>query len=424
MSAWTEVPPIAARHEGWLACSNVGVSSGDQFSAKATALGYAYQFRYALLTALRRQQGGLGWTIALEAVDDIEVEGLARGDGELLQLKHRAAGTVLSDGSVDLWKTLRVWSVAVDRGVLIPTDATLLLVTTSSVAPGTVCEALSAEPAGRDNAVLAGRLEATARTSKNNALLSAHEAFLKLSEVQRADLLSAVRIVQGAPDIEEVDDQIRSLARLAVRPSQVESFVSRLEGWWNRRCLRQLTGSLPAAVHGNEFDGEFSALREQFHHDSLPIDHDVADVQVETDSYRDRIFIRQLDLAGVGGRRLLSAVRDYHRAFVQRSRWSEEGLLDYGELDRYERRLHESWQIIFERTREELGDQATDDLQVRAAKAVYAWAEDADIPIRPACGEGFISRGSLHLLADCMRVGWHPEFELRLARLIEQPTSS
>ena len=396
------------------------MNGGNQFTAAAAALGYAYQFRYALLVAMGRQQTGLGWTLALEAADDIEVDGVSGGDAELLQLKHRAEGTVLTDGSSDLWKTIRVWSSAAANGSLVPKDASLLLITTASVSAGSVCEELVADPAGRDSSHLAARLSAIADASESDELKAAHSAFLALDEGQRTDLIASVRVIPSAPDIDEVDDQIRSLARLAVRGPQVESFVSRLEGWWNRRCLRQLVDGLDHAVQGDEFDGHLSDLREQFQQDNLPIDDDVAEERPELDAFHDRLFVRQLDLVGLNMARLLIAVRDYHRAFVQRSRWSEEGLLEYGELDRYERRLQESWEIIFERARDELGDDATDELKAEAARFVYAWAEDADFPIRPACGEGFISRGSFHVLADDMRVGWHPDFELRLATVIEQ----
>ena len=38
------------------------------------------------------------------------------------------------------------------------------------------------------------------------------------------------------------------------------------------------------------------------------------------------------------------AIRDYYRAFEQRSRWAREDFLVDGELENYERELVEAWQ--------------------------------------------------------------------------------
>ncbi len=388
----------------------------NRFSATAASLGYAYQFRYALLVALKRQQTGPDWAMAIEAADDLEYSG--GGDDALVQLKHRAPGTLLADGSPDLWKTLRVWSEALGAGRLRLPATRLMLATTAGTSAGSICAALAAPSAERDNADLASQLSEVASKSGNKALTAAHSSFLKLSEDQRCQLVNSILVVEQSPNIEDVDSDIRSLARLMVRSSFLDAFMERLEGWWNRRCLSQMVGGLAHAVQGDDFDAYLSDLREQFHLDNLPIDDDVADERPEIDPFLDRVFCQQLTLMDLGATRLALAVRDYHRAFVQRSRWSHLGLLQYGELGRYERRLVEAWELLFERKREELGDVASNEMKVATAREIYEWAETADFPIRPACTEGFVSRGSLHMLADGMQVGWHPDFELQLTTIL------
>ena len=391
--------------------------SEGQFTAKAASLGYAYQFRYALLLALKRHQTGPNWAIATEAADDLEC--VSDNDDAILQLKHRAAGTSLTDGSVDLWKTLRVWSEALSAGTLRLPETQLALVTTASASPNTACASLTAECRSRkDDTAIAGRLRYVAQASSNTALETAHAAYLRITHDQQAELVAGILILSDSPDIGQVDDKIRALARLMVREAYLDAFMERLEGWWNRRCLRQLVRGFGAAVQGDEFDALLSELREEFHQDNLPIDDDIADERPEIEPFLQEVFCRQLALIELGVSRLAIAVRDYHRAFVQRSRWSHGGLLQYGELDRYERRLREAWELLFERTKEELGSSATDQMKLAAAKNIYAWAEGADFPIRPACTEGFVSRGSLHMLADKQEVGWHPDFELRLAEIL------
>jgi hypothetical protein len=85
------------------------------------------------------------------------------------------------------------------------------------------------------------------------------------------------------------------------------------------------------------------------------------------------------------------------------------------DLRKYERRLIEEWELVFEAMRDEIGDAATEEAKERAARSVLEWAERATISIRPNVTEPFVSRGSFHMLSDELRIGWHPEFRNRLA---------
>ena len=89
-------------------------------SAAQSAAGYLYQARLALAECLRYAYDDFSVEIAIEKLDDVSFE----KDGtalELLQTKHhlKKAGD-LSDGSVDLWKTLRVWAQAVKADPSLP----------------------------------------------------------------------------------------------------------------------------------------------------------------------------------------------------------------------------------------------------------------------------------------------------------------
>lgn len=392
--------------------------TANRFSAKAAALGYSYQYRYALWTALDRHQTGVGWSISVETIDDLVTE----SDGErldLLQLKHRADGTTITDGAPDLWKSIRIWAEAFARGQFTFTDYNLYLVTTSNVAAASACEKLAADSEARDNASIAAALRTTAAESENESLQPAFKAFLDLSEADAKSLISRVHLLPQSHNIEDAGDKIRAIARYAAREEHLDAFVERLEGWWNARCIEQLLEHSPQVVTGVEFDGFISDLRDQFRGDNLPIDEDVLTDYPEVSEFLDHMFCKQLDLIDIAPSRIAIAVREFHRAFVQRSRWSHRGLIEFGELGRYENRLREEWEIIFEQKKDELGPAAAEANMLNVAKAVYNWAETVTCPIRPACTEGFVSRGTLHKLADDLEIGWHPEFELRLATAIE-----
>ena len=125
-------------------------------------------------------------------------------------------------------------------------------------------------------------------------------------------------------------------------------------------------------------------------------------------------------LLAIGNKRIFHAIRDYFRAFEQRSRWIREELLFVGQLDRYEDQLFEDWEVLFEVMREKLGQDAAEDVKKGAAQILYERFETgALLSIRSDFIEPFVARGTYHILADNQRVGWHPEFVELLRKVLE-----
>lgn len=174
------------------------------------------------------------------------------------------------------------------------------------------------------------------------------------------------------------------------------------------------------AVLSTELLDEINNLRESLREDNLPIDDDIEQMEVDATGYSHRVFVHQLRLIQISNARVVRAIRDYYRAFVQRSRWVREELVGVGDLDRYSARLKDAWQAHFLIMRDELGESAAEEEMRSAATNLYKWIETGELPrIRPQCQDGFVARGSFHILADDLKVGWHPEFEARLRHLLE-----
>ena len=391
------------------------------FSATDSALGYLYQVRLALLSSMRRLARDASFTVYLETLDDVVFEE-AGSAVELLQLKHhRERAANLTDSSPDLWKTLRVWMEG-RANATISTDGQLFLVTTSAVGDGSAASMLLVEDRDVDEAVK--RLSTTATTSTSNTNEPAYKLFRGMTEDERTRLLESVVVLPNAPSIDETGSALRQEARLAVRREHLNPFLSRLEGWWFGRALRQMIAVDTPPILSNELESEIDDLREQFKLDALPVDQDILDAEVDDEAYENAVFVHQVKLTGVSNRRVLTAIRDYYRAFEQRSRWMREDLLLVGELDRYEQHLREEWELEFDRISDELGDAAAEDAKRKAAQVVYIWVEKSCFPIREMVRHPSMSRGSLHILADRMRVGWHPDFMDRLKHLLEPNEAS
>jgi hypothetical protein len=387
--------------------------SGSDFSAAPSALGYLFQIRYALVLLLRADEPEN--VISIEKLDDVAFE----EDGEpkqLLQFKHHVINSAtLTDSSTDLWKTLRVWSTAVRDGSLDLTSVILSLVTTSCAPADSAASMLRDGVSRNENSAL-GKLHAAGQASTNTVVQRAYAVFQQLALQAQQMLISRIRVLDLAPDILGARELLEKELRLSTRPQFLTGLADRLEGWWFRWAIRHLKDpDSVSSISLREVQLQINDLQEQFRHDNLPIDFpveldkDVGDLQPD-----ERLFVEQLRLVTVGNERIKSAISDYWRAFQQRSRWVREELLLDQDLEQYEDRLVREWKEIFLIMQENM--QAGAD-PVLEGKNLYnrVVINGRDIRIRDSVSYPFVMRGSFHILANVLKIGWHPDFEQRLA---------
>lgn len=401
--------------------TNGDSANGYPFSAASSATGYLYQCRYGLLEALRRMRQELDFQVCIETLDDVVFDQQG-SPPELLQTKHHVNHAAdLTDASVDLWKTLRIWCEGVASGSL-QLGSRFILITTAPAGSGSAAQMLRPGTARNVSGALE-RLRSTAATSTNQTNAPAYTAFKALDGTKQQQLLDGVTVVDSASTIMSLDADIRHEVFYAVDRQFLDAFLVRLEGWWFRRVVRHLATERGVPILSAELLDEINNLRESLRADNLPIDDDIEQMEVDATGYSGRVFVHQLRLIQISNARVIRAIRDYYRAFVQRSRWVREELVGVGDLDRYGGRLKDAWQAHYLIMRDDLGESAAEDEMRRAAAQLYKWIETGELPrIRPQCQDGFVARGSFHILADDLKIGWHPEFEARLRRLLEPVT--
>ncbi len=401
------------------------VNSPSDFSAVDATIGYLYQVRSALLWTLRRLKTDPNFLVGIETLDDVTFETTDGEPTELLQTKHHKAGTgSLTNGSSDLWKTLRIWFEGRQSGDITAYSHLYLVSTASAPSESAACN-LRASP--RNVPVAQQALTDTALTSTNRANAKAYQVFLAVNESQRLDILERVTVLDAAPSVTNLDDELTREVYWAAGREHHAAFLQRLEGWWLRRVLHQLSNVTTDRIGSVELESQMSDLREQFKQQALPIDDDLLEFILDDatrQAHENSTFVRQIELTKAGSRRIAAAIRDYYRAFEQRSRWLRDDLIIGMDLHKYEKRLVEEWDITFEAMRDEIGDSATADVKEAAARKLLAWAEQTLIPIRPDVTEPFVSRGSLHMLSDELRVGWHIDFKEHLNHLLKTETKT
>jgi hypothetical protein len=386
----------------------------DQFSAAPSALGYFYQCELALLELLRRDDPAL--ELSIELLDDIAFEGEQQ---ELLQAKYQVTPGNLTDGSADLWKTLRVWS----EGEAKHPEALLVLITTAQAQPGSIASLLKAD-GDRDADLAHERLVSYARSVSTDTLEKARSAFLNLGDERRLSMVRRVVVADQAPDIADLEDQFARALRLAAPSDRRAALSARLREWWLVRAERHLLevahGSHPR-IEFVEVENRIADLRDQLSLDNLPNDfEDLAapsDEEVESDQ---RTFVMQLRLISLANARIRLAIHDHNRAFAQRARWLREDLVAIGELARYEQRLKDEWERVWLPETDEPLELEEDEARARG-RDVYRTCDEAVVePIRPKVSAPHIMRGSMQMLADELTIGWHHDWVKRIQELLEE----
>ena len=385
----------------------------EKYSASGSMLGYLYQVRMALLWATKQSAFG-NFTLSVETLDDVSFSD-DKDATVVLQTKHSInSQATISDLSTELWKTLQVWIDGYASGE-VPLNASRFLISTARITAGTACAALSTDECQRNVGTALKMLNQAAITSTNNTLKNTFDAFLALQHDQQFQLLNTIYVVGEEPNAVDIEKALKEAIHY-VSIWHIDVALQMLEGWWFKRVVYELMHK-GKGITSYEFDNQVSEIQESLKRDSLPIDGELDSLMValsELPEYASRPFYKQVQLVGAGPARIRNAITSYLQAFRQRSAWTRDDLLFETDLRSYDHRLVEEWILLREQICDELGDEPTETELAKAGRAILKWAEDAPIPIRPGVAAPWVCRGSFHMLAEDLKVGWHPSFRDRL----------
>jgi hypothetical protein len=124
------------------------VRKAKTHEASASLAGYLFQCRFALLAGLQAIADRPQLEISIEKFDDVAFE--EQGEPvQLVQTKHHLKRTGnLGDASVDLWKTLHIWTRLVAKDVAAPFRVQFVLLTTGSAPSGSAASERGMATAG------------------------------------------------------------------------------------------------------------------------------------------------------------------------------------------------------------------------------------------------------------------------------------
>jgi len=382
----------------------------EKFSAPEQSLGYHYQIRYSLYLLLRERERTEVY-VTLEKLDDVEIGDVDRQD--LYQTKFHQKGVAnLSDKSVDLWKTIRVWSESIKSETIDLENTLFVLVTTANTSPNSIAfEFTKGKLDFKATQEIVKTLDDISLDSSNKSLEASFNAYNELSSNQKRKLVERIFIKDDSLNFSDLKDKIRKELEFFLRPNQSESAFNDLQGWWYEQCIQHLESQREKISYA-ELNEKIIEINYKFVDDNLPIDEIIRDAQPNKDEYDTRVFVSQLRLVNVGKNSIGVAIRDYYRASEQRSKWLREKLLNPQEEIRYEKELKDDWKTKFallEDEYEELDENLCTE-RCRDFYTAYYVKSHPQIFIRPRVQESFIIRGSCQMLADKKEIGWRPNY--------------
>lgn len=389
--------------------------------ASEQMVGYLYQVRYALQLLL--DNDNTNYQISIEKFDDVAFDdnGSPR---ELIQLKHHVnkCGS-LSDSSIDLWRTLKVWIDMFSKDSSVVYNSDFFLITTASAPKESAAAMLCKKTTDRNVSEAYNRLKNIANTSNSKTNKSFYMAFNNMEEVKMKCLLEHIIVIANADNIVDSEKKIRKAIRFSCEPKHEDSVFERLEGWWFRQTIKALCSENPVYFTQKQIRSVVKNIRSEYDEDNLPIEEDILLLNniFEKDLRpKQRIFLEQLRLLKLQSNQLNSALLDYYRAYEQRARWIRNDLLYTNDLIVYERKLVDSWQDAYDWMLDELyeDEEINEKQKIKAGKKLYRSLLAKDIRIRQKCGEPFIMKGSYHILANKLKIGWHMNFLERLQQLL------
>jgi len=396
-----------------------GVVTMSDHQASEQMIGYLYQVRYALYLLLKNTDDQA--QISIERFDDIA---FSNDDSPeiLIQLKHHVkAHGDLNNASTDMWRTINVWIDAIKKNPSLINSTKFVIITTAVAPIGTAAHHLKMETGIRDSALAFQLLQNTANDSNNKSHAGYYMNFNSLSEEARRSLVDKIIVIDKENTIANIEKDIKDEIKYCCLPKHSNLICERLEGWWFQKSIEALVSDTPIFIAQSQVRSYIVSVSQEYTADNLPIDATFDMVDLSDLDVKEKIFYEQLKLICLGNSRLQLALRDYYRAFQQRANWVRNDLLYVNELDDYERRLIDEWEHAFSEMQDDLndyGDEITEDQKIKSGKTLFSSIDKKDMRIRPLCSEAFVMRGSYHILANQLKVGWHIDFYNRLKVLL------
>lgn len=398
----------------------------SEHSAEAPLLGYYFQGMYALVKLLDANDND---RVSIETCDDVYIEGNIK---KLYQLKH----SLNSKGKINekndgLWKTIRIWADMLRKEEVDETTY-FIFVTTSPIDDECSLINLSNNDSDR-NLVVENLLVEANRVAEARELAASKEetlpfktrwpgceAYLSLNVEQRTNLISKISIQSDNYNIRDIPNEVAERIQNTVPVNIRLKLVERLIEWWDRRVVLGLINEASRDISKYDLIRQIVTLINELSDENLTDDFGELAEEADISGELGGNMEIQIDLVKGGEPRKRRAATTRWQARNQREKWLNDDIINGIELKKLDKRLINVWDDYFQTMKFDLREEEEKVLSENG-RALLDWshreAHKEITPIRKEWSQPYLVQGSYQQLAEDLKVGWHPEFSEKIAKL-------
>lgn len=395
-------------------------NTNNLHSADGSILGFLYQIERALQWL---SSSDLTAFVGVEVDDDITVKLINGDDIETIyeQAKHSQTSRIpYADRSIDLWKTLSIWIEAVTSNKINIEHSLLSFLTNKRIPNNRLAIKLKNESLGGvDNL----------KNKNANIIKMANELkeiAAKLPKTVKpygqvvidCPISILIKVIDKITVLDNNYNHITKDVKTAIRNNlsisediPFDYIYQGLFGFVSDSLIMNWRNREPGWVSVKAFNQQYTQLLTEFKKksffekavDSLPVDSkDIA-------RNRGKIYVEQLKKIGCSESEVIEAIHDFVRAASERSRFAQDGEISKQKFDSYFEDLMNHWTSIsrpkFKFAEPKKFTQVG--YEVYYHSLLYKGKLNNYEP-----EQGYTHKGSYHYLADQVKIGWHPEWEI------------
>jgi hypothetical protein len=388
-------------------------------SAPGVNAAFSYQFERALNWLAQSPAGSV---IGVETGGDVAVRG-ADGSELFEEDKHSISEDAEPFGNraKDLWNTLAMWIEALDAKE-VTADKSRFLMVTNKVLPECVAQQISRAKSATEITSCIAALEAAVKTPPQHIAPLVQRVLRSDSRTSLRELILNCELVDGSQGTAGPELRKQTIDRLQLPEwclVGADSITDELLGWLHRTALAMWQQKQPAWIHRDHFVNQLHAVidlrkrqvtRERAEH-LIPVSSD------KVGQEKGSPFVKQLHLVTDDDSIVDSAIREFIRCNIEKSRLSAEGNVTDDDWKAFETALLSRWDKI--RARVIRMSQATREEDIGFEIFTDTTEEHREKLAGSDTEQVYLTSGTYHRLADMIRIGWHPRFEELMRELVK-----
>jgi hypothetical protein len=369
-------------------------------SAPGQYLGYGLQDVRLCRHLLCAASGSM---VSLEFIEDTAVH---RPDGTLWleQSKSALSGNPIADSSVELWKSFENWASLRIEGKIDPATTAFRLYV-CPVKKGPIAtqlhEASSDAEVKALLATIANKITPSTKLKGCNPNIS---NFLAAGEAICTQIIQNFRLISAHDPLEP----IRELLSFAVLEDALDDFCAHAIGMAKNRIAALIRDGEKPVLDAEAFRRDLRDFIRRHGALGLLIPTTGSPTPAEVDAVLATMpmFVQQLLKVQMPTEDIVRAVSDYLRSDADRILWAADGRIVAESLDE----LHDTLEAHYKITRGEIEDLLTEKDEETRGRTVYRRCVSHQAPLDGRNVPGYFIPGTYNMLADDVRVSWHPHF--------------